>query len=511
MPRNLKRKVKSLDEVAAIAAEARSKDQRVVLCHGVFDLVHMGHVRHFQAARQEGDLLIVTLTTEQHVNKGPGRPIFNDALRAEMLSALEQVDYVAVSPHPSAETVIETIRPSVYVKGSDYVNPEDDVTGKIKDEREAVEKHGGRVVFTRDITFSSSSLINEYMHIFDPELRHYLAEARERGVEKQLNDAIEKAAGLKVLVIGDAIIDEYQYVQTMGKSAKENMIATRFDSRELFAGGVFAAANHIASICSDVEILTVLGADDSYEDFINEHLASNVTMTPFFREDAPTTRKCRFVSLGYLRKLFEVYHFEDTPIPADVREQLINAIKVKAENYDLIVVTDFGHGMMDQESIDALVATGKFLCVNTQTNSANHGYNLVTKYSRADFICIDAPEAQLAARDRFSSIESILSNKLTKMVDCDKFIVTHGQDGCVVYDGSDDVMRIPAFTKTVVDTVGAGDAFFAIAAPIAAIGASMEVVAFAGNAAGGIKVGIVGHRKYVEKVPLIKYVTTLLK
>lgn len=511
MPSNPQRKIKTLEEIAKIAADARAEGKTVVLCHGVFDLVHMGHVRHFQTARQEGDILIVTLTTEKHVNKGPGRPIFNDELRAEMLAALEQVDWVAVSPYPSAENVIEAIQPSIYVKGSDYANPNDDVTGKIRDEQNAVEKHGGKIVFTRDITFSSSSLINEHLDVFDPELRHYLAQARERGIEHLLNSALNKAAGLKVLVIGDAIIDEYQYVDTMGKSAKENMIATRFRSRELFAGGVFAAANHVASICSQVEILTILGANDDHEDFIREHLAPNVRLTPLVREGVPTTRKCRFVSTGYLRKLFEIYHFEDTPIPDDVRAELITAIRDKAADYDLIIVTDFGHGMIDRECIDAMVATGKYLCVNTQTNSANHGYNLITKYPRADFICIDAPEAQLAARDRFNKIETIISDPLSTLIDCKRFVVTHGQEGCVVYDGEDNIMRIPAFTKTVVDTVGAGDAFFSIAAPLAAIGAPMEVVAFAGNAAGAIKVGIVGHRKHVEKVPLLKYVTTLLK
>lgn len=511
MPRDPRRKVKTLDKIAAIAAEARAEGKSVVLCHGVFDLVHMGHVRHFQTARQKGDLLIVTLTTAIHVNKGPGRPIFNDALRGEMLAALEQVDWVAVSPYPSAESVIEAIKPSVYVKGSDYANPDDDVTGKIKDEKDAVEKHGGKIIFTQDITFSSSSLINEYLDVFDPELRHYLAEARERHIEAQLNDALEKAAKLKVLVIGDAIIDEYQYVDALGKSAKENMIATRFKTSELFAGGVFAVANHIASICHEVEILTVLGGNDSHEEFIREHLAPNVKMTPLVRDGVPTTRKSRFVSTGHLRKLFEVYHFEDTPVPDDVRKQLIASIKSKAKDCDLIVVTDFGHGMLDQESISELAATGKFLCVNTQTNSANHGYNLVTKYPRADFICIDAPEAQLAARDRFGAIEDIISNSLSQQIDCAQFVVTHGKNGCVVYDGPQAITRIPAFTKSVIDTVGAGDAFFSISAPLAAVGAPMEAVAFAGNAAGALKVGIVGHRKYIEKIPLIKYITTLLK
>ena len=503
-------KVKSLDEISVIAADARATGQNVVLCHGVFDLVHMGHVRHFQKAREEGDVLIVTLTAEKYVNKGPGRPIFNDSLRAEMLAALQQVDWVAVSPYPSAEKVIHVVKPSVYVKGSDYADPNDDVTGKIKDECDAVEQHGGRVVFTRDISFSSSSLINQYMDVFDPELRAYLIGARQRGVDNRIHQALDDIAGLRVLVVGDAIIDEYHYVNAMGKSAKEHMIATCYDSSERFAGGVFAAANHIASFCKEVEILTVLGSDDSQEGFIREHLADNVRLTPVMRPGTPTTRKSRFVDAGYVRKLFEVYYFDGSPPPPDVQEKICAAIMERAAHFDLVVVTDFGHGMLGDNDIAALTKHARFLAVNTQTNSANHGYNLVTRYPRANMICIDAPEAQLAASDKFSSIEDIVS-KLKDKIECDSFIVTNGKHGCVMFGKDTGVMRIPAFTKTVIDTVGAGDAFFAVGAPLAAIGTPIEIVSFVGNAAGAMKVGIVGHRRSIEKIPLIKYITTLLK
>jgi rfaE bifunctional protein kinase chain/domain/rfaE bifunctional protein nucleotidyltransferase chain/domain len=511
MTQNPMDKIKTLDEVAKIAAKEREAGNAVVLCHGVFDLVHMGHVRHLKAARGEGDILVVTITNDSNVNKGPGRPIFTAELRAEMLAALEHVDWVSISPYPSAEKIIETLKPSVYIKGSDYANAEDDLTGKIDVERNAVERVGGRIAFTNDITFSSSSLINQYMDVFDPGLRKYLAGARDRGLEEQLKTYINKMAGLRVLIVGDAIIDEYQYVSAMGKSAKENMIATRFKSKERFAGGVFAAANHIASFCAEVEILTILGADDSHEEFIRDHLATNVKLTPIHRDGVPTTRKCRFVDSGYMRKLFEVYFFDDSPPPLSVSASLCRLIEERAKDYDLVVVTDFGHGMLDADAIALLQEHAKFLAVNTQTNSANLGYNLITRYSRADMVSIDAPEAQLATRDRFSRIEDLVTENLSKQIDCDRIIVTHGQDGCVIYDAEEGVMRMPAFTKTVVDTVGAGDAFFAVSAPIAAVGAPMEVVAFAGNAAGGLKVGIVGHRRSIEKIPLLKYVSTLLK
>jgi rfaE bifunctional protein nucleotidyltransferase chain/domain len=127
----------------------------VALAHGVFDLLHLGHVRHIEAAAREGDILILTITADRFVNKGPGRPVFTEQLRAEMLAALEFVDWVAINPHPSAEDMLRAVAPDVYVKGSEYASATDDVTGKIIAEREAVEAGGGRVVFTDDVTFSS--------------------------------------------------------------------------------------------------------------------------------------------------------------------------------------------------------------------------------------------------------------------------------------------------------------------------------------------------------------------
>ena len=142
-------KIKSLDSLASISKASQSLGKKVVLAHGVFDLVHMGHVRHLEAAKKEGDCLIVTITPDQLVNKGPGRPVFNQNLRAEMLAALESVDWVGISKWPSAEYLIETIQPNIYIKGSDYTNEGEDLTGKIKTERETVERFGGKVKFTK--------------------------------------------------------------------------------------------------------------------------------------------------------------------------------------------------------------------------------------------------------------------------------------------------------------------------------------------------------------------------
>ena len=504
-------KLKTVDELAEISERARLAGATLVLAHGTFDLLHIGHLRHLRQAKREGSMLMVTLTADQHVNKGPGRPVFSEHMRAEMLAALECVDYVGISHAPLSVEVIDKIRPQVYAKGSDYKNPDDDVTGGITEERRAVERHGGRIVFTDDITYSSSSLINRHLAVFDPTLDEFLEAEREKAVLDKLLALIDKIKDYRILMIGDAIIDEYQYVSAMGKSPKEHMIATLFDSREIFAGGIFAAANHVADFCKEVEIVTTIGDEGDYDKVIRQSLKPNVRLQAFRRTDAPTTRKVRFIDQSYLRKVFEVYHMDDTPTAAKIEGEIDGILQQSAGDYDLVIVNDFGHGLVTPTLIATLERQARFLAINAQSNSANMGYNVITRYPKADYICVDAPEARLAVSDRYSGIEAIASESLPGKIDCPRFVITHGRHGCVGYGADKGIVHVPAFTKTVVDTVGAGDAFFAVTAPMAAAGGAMDDLLFIGNAAGAIKVGIVGHRNSVERVPLIKFLTTLLK
>lgn len=504
-------KIKSLDELADISAAARAAGKGVVLAHGVFDLLHLGHVRHLEAARAEGDILMVTISSDKFVNKGPGRPVFPEAQRAEMLASLSIVDHVAVSPEQGAEYVIEQLQPQVYAKGTEYAVAEHDVTGRIVTEQEAVERHGGRVLFTDDITFSSSALLNRYFQIYSPGLQSYLDAIRETDAVDRLIGLIDKIRDCRVLFVGDCIIDEYQYVEPLGKPSKENIIATRHRESEVFSGGVIAAANYLADFCGEIEVVTLLGTDPSHEDLIRSSLKPNVKLTPFYREGAPTTRKLRMVDPTYTRKLFEVAFIDDRPLDPETEGQINSWIANRAKDFDVVAVNDFGHGFIGPSTVEVLCRHAPFLAVNAQTNSANAGYNLITKYPRADYICIDAPEARLAAADKDAELESVISETLASRIDCGKFIVTHGQNGCVAYDRNDGIHRIPAFTRSVVDTMGAGDAFFAITAPMVAQEGSIDDIAFIGNAVGAMKVGFVGHRGTIARSELIKYLVAMLK
>jgi rfaE bifunctional protein nucleotidyltransferase chain/domain len=504
-------KIRTLTEVAAVCEHGRRAGQVIVHAHGTFDLLHLGHVRHLEAARKLGDILIVTVTADRFVNKGPGRPVFNAELRAEMLATLEYVDWVAINDSPDAVSAIERIRPSIYIKGQDYQNPQGDITGKITLERDAVEAHGGKIHFTDEVIFSSTELINRHLNVFEPHIREHLDTLRETGGLEEICDLIDSVADYRVLIVGDAIIDEYQYVLPMHKTPKENMIATRYQDRELFAGGVFAAANHVASFCKQVDVITCLGDFDRHEDLVRQSLKPNVGIKVFTRTGAPTTLKRRFVDPSYMRKLFEVYFMNDEPLPADVQDEVDGAIAEAAGEYDVVIAADFGHGLIARSSINALTENARFLAVNTQSNSANLGYNLITKYRRADYICIDAPEARLAVSDRLSNVGDIAHQLAENHLDCSKIIVTQGKHGCVTFESGGIVHTIPAFAKNVVDTVGAGDAFLAVTAPLVAAGAPMSRVGFIGNVVGALKVEIVGHRRSIEKASLIKGITGLLK
>jgi rfaE bifunctional protein nucleotidyltransferase chain/domain len=502
-------KVRALDEVARLTESLRTSGKTVVHAHGTFDLLHLGHVRHLEAARNLGDVLVVTVTADRFVNKGPGRPVFNAELRAEMLAALGYVDWVAINDAADAVNAINSIRPSIYIKGQDYQNPEGDITGKISLERDACEAHGGRIYFTEEVMFSSTELINRHLNVFEPHVRQHLDTLR--GGLNELLELIDSVRNYRVLLVGDAIIDEYQYVLPMHKSPKENMIATRYQDRELFAGGVFAAANHVASFCRQVDIVTCLGDSEDHQKLISQSLRPNVGLRAFTRAGAPTTLKRRFVDPSYMRKLFEVYFMNDEPLTAYLQREIDETIANMAPEYDVVIATDFGHGVIGQSSISALIENSRFLAVNAQSNSANLGYNLITKYGRADYICIDVPEARLAVGDRVSTVGDIARQIVEGRVDCSKIIVTQGKHGCVTFERGGTVHTIPAFAKNVVDTIGAGDAFLSITAPLVAAGGPVHRVGFIGNVAGALKVQIVGHRRSIEKVDLIQSIKGLLK
>ena len=119
----------------------------VGLCHGNFDVLHIGHIKHFESARNKVDFLVVGLTSDNFIFKGKDRPIFTQSQRASVLASLSMIDLVVIVDHESSVPLINKIKPQFYFKGIDY-RGYNDPTGRLELEENAVVKNGGKIFFT---------------------------------------------------------------------------------------------------------------------------------------------------------------------------------------------------------------------------------------------------------------------------------------------------------------------------------------------------------------------------
>jgi rfaE bifunctional protein kinase chain/domain/rfaE bifunctional protein nucleotidyltransferase chain/domain len=503
-------KILPLNELADVVRQLQATGKTVVQCHGVFDLMHIGHIKHFESAKRLGDVLVVTVTPDRYVNKGPNRPVFTEAHRAQAIGALSCVDYVAVNQWPMATDTIRLLKPNIFAKGSEYRDSSKDRTGNISAEEHVIEEIGGRLAFTDDVVFSSSTLLNRHFGVFPEETEQFLEKFSAKYASGEIIKWLEAARSLKVLVLGEAIVDEYQYCETIGKAGKEPVLVARHMSTERFPGGIVAVANHAAAISDRVTMMTCLGRVDSQEEFITHQTKPKVEKIFHHLENAPTIVKRRFLESYPLQKLFEVYVMADLDRHAAQSSAIARNLTEILPQFDAVIVADYGHGLVTPEVAEALCRHAQFLAVNTQVNAGNHGYNTVSKYKRANFISISEREMRLEARRPRGDLREIVEEIADRM-SCDRIVTTRGEQGCLCYSRDEGFCEIPAFTGRVVDRVGAGDAVLAVTALCAARKTPMDILGFIGSCVGAMAVAVVGNRDSVEAIPLQRYIECILK
>ncbi len=503
-------KVMDIEQLARVTAAHRDRGEKVVHCHGCFDLLHIGHIRHLRQARKLGQVLVVTITPDHYVDKGPGRPAFPQELRAEALAALDCVDYVAINRWPTAEKTLRLLRPHYFVKGSEFKDTGSDRTGKIGREERVVREIGAELAFTEDIVFSSSNLINRYFSNQPAEVNQFLERYRQSFPLPDNLELLDRMGRLKVLVIGDTILDEYQYCETIGRSSKDPVLALKYKGHELQAGGVLAVANHLADFAGEVELVTVLGGAESQEEFIRSRLHPRVRPRFFYQPDAPTLIKRRFLDEYTLGKLLEVYVYDCRPLREQVATDICRHLHRAMAACDLVVASDFGHGAISPEMVLTLCRHAPFLAVNTQANAGNRGFHTISRYPRGDFVCLAEHELRLEMRSAAGPVEPML-HQVAGRLDCERMVVTRGSKGCLVREGAGGVSRVPAFSQKIVDRVGAGDAFFSVTALAARLGAAPEQIGFLGNVAGSLAVEVLGNQRSVSRLAFEKYLTAALK
>ena len=507
---SVKYKILPLHELVKKLAGLRSAGKTIVQSHGVFDLVHPGIINHLEQAKKQGDVLVVTVIRDKDVRRGPGRPVFPDSLRVENVASLAQVDFTCVVDDEIPFECVKVINPDVFAKGQAYKERYRKIHEKIFEEEREFYFGKSRIFETDGFSFSSSEIVNNFLDIYPENTKSFLRDFSKKYNFSAIAEDLNSLRDLKVLLIGDGIIDEYHYCSAMGKSAKSHLVVSKYLTHEVFYGGAFAIANHIAGLCDNVLLVTLLGSEGPKEDQIVKGLKQNVRPRFFFREDGPTVVKKRYIDQYLNQKIFEVNYLNDYYIGGGLEAEVIDYLKAVAGQYDIVMVSDFGHGFITGGIIRTIEQYAKKYAVTTQTNAANAGYNMITKYRKPYYVCLDESEIRLAAQERYANIEET-AGKIRREVGADYLMVTLGKRGSVGMDAEGEINRTPVFSSKVIDTVGAGDAFFSFTAPCFARGLPLDLVSFVGNAVGALAVQIIGNKKAVEKYELLAFIDAVLK
>lgn len=422
----------------------------VGLCHGVFDILHIGHLWHFKEAKKKVDYLIVSVTSKNIVQKSPGKPLFDDEQRVEMLKSIDVIDEVIISNEKSSIDVIKKIQPDLYIKGQDYRNKKTDLSRKIFDEERAVKKFGGKIYFTKSPLFSSSQIHNLRFNFISPEARKFIKEINKPLYEEKLKNFFKKKSNQKITIFGEAIIDTMRFVTPSGKSNKNAIIATRMENEEKNAGGTILAANFLSMFFKNVEFIFCGKKKDLK--ILKKFLNLEIKII-FIENNSSIIEKTRYVENYNYNRLFQVNTNENQ----NISQSAINKIKKIISKKNLKLIFDYGYSLINDEILKK-INNNKNTFINCQTNSYNFGFNMASKYKKANCLSVDENEFRLMFNNKSDKISFLIKKNIKFLSNYKYFIVTQGKNGChLLYNKR--VFYFPVVVSSSVDTTGCGDIF----------------------------------------------------
>lgn len=453
-------KVKTAEEVARLVGE-RPRAKKVIMCHGVFDVVHPGHLRHLLYAKSKADILIASLTADIHISKGQYRPHVPQELRAINLAAFEIVDYVIIDAEPTPLKNLERIKPDIFAKGYEYQSS--GLPLKTQEELEIVHSYGGEIIFTPgDYVFSSSKLIEAAPPTLRVEKLMTLMESAGISYDT-LRRALDSLQGWKVHVVGDTIVDSFTHASMIGGQTKTPTISVLFERRVDYIGGAGIVAEHLRAAGADVTFTTVLG-DDSLKDFVLEGLTrAGVHCNAIIDRTRPTTQKNAIIAGGY--RLLKIDTLDNRSISDDIVLSMVRAISERKT--DAVVFSDFRHGIFNRRTIPTLVAAIPQDTYKVADSQVASRWGNITEFQNFDLITPNEREARFALGDQDSGIRPLAAS-LYDAAKCKTLILKLGDKGVLTcrhgdHPALDSFFVVDTFVDRLVDGVGAGDALLAYA------------------------------------------------
>jgi len=455
-------KVKTAREIA-LAVGSRPRQKKVIMCHGTFDIVHPGHVRHLLYAKSKGDVLVASLTADAHITKANFRPYVPQELRAFNLAALEAVDYVVIDPNPTPLQNIGIIQPDYFAKGYEYTK--DGLHPRTAEEKKAVEAYGGEILFTPgDIVYSSSAIIeSEPPQIATEKLMALLAA---EGLKfDDLYSSLDKLKGIRVHVIGDTIVDSYTHTTLIGGMTKTPTMSVRFENRTDFVGGAGVVAKHLHAAGAEVVYSTVLGNDRLAEFVLNDLKKAGVEVAPIIDQTRPTTNKNAIIAGGY--NLLKIDTLDNRAISDRILAALVK--QIQSTETDIVLFSDFRHGVFNRDTIPPLTAAIPDNAYRVADSQVASRWGNILEFRDFDLITPNEREARFALGDQDSVVRP-LGLELYRQAACRTLILKLGERGVITYrslpQSYEDVrafFAVDSFAEHVVDAVGSGDALLAYA------------------------------------------------
>jgi rfaE bifunctional protein kinase chain/domain len=472
----------------SIAADIRSRagaDRRVVFVSGNFNVVHPGHLRLLQFAAECGEFLVVGVNA-----KSSGITVPAD-MRLDGVRAIGIVSYAFLLDE-RPETFIATLKPEIVVKGKEFED-------RFNSEKAAVDSYGGHLMFgSGEVRFSSLDLLNK--ELFET---NFSAIQKPEDYPKrhgfkvwELGSLLRKFRGMRVMVVGDLIVDEYITCDPLGMSQEDPTIVVTPLKEDRFVGGAGIVAAHATGLGAEVSYFGVVG-NDATAKFAQETLSSFHVKTRLLVDDSrPTTLKKRYRANG--KTLLRVSHLRQHDISRELVEELSAEVTAAVRNCDLLVFSDFNYGCLPQSVVDQIVPhckdRGVMMVADSQASSQ---LGDVSRFQGMRLLAPTEYEARLATRD-FTSGLVVLAEQLRAKAGAEQLFVTLGAEGLLIHAPTVDGLgyrtdQLPAFNQAPKDVAGAGDSLLTCASMSLAAGADIWKSAYLGSIAAACQVGRVGN------------------
>ena len=495
-------KISTLDNIKNLAERFRADGKSIVHCHGCFDIVHPGHVRYLQFGKSQGDILVVSLTSDNAIEKSDGtRPHIPQELRAENLAALECVDVVVICDGSTAQTVIQALRPDFYVKGKEYENS---IHQGFLEEKLLVESLGGRVIYSSgEVIFSSGAILEDYQTPEnDPLNQGKLQTICNRWNINQpslIQFIRQDFQNAKVLIVGDSILDKYIACDTRGVAAEAPILSVQVLQENTYLGGAAIIAAHIKALGGKPHLVTTTGSNGRTRLLREKLTRLNIPFTFFpIRKSLP----CKIRYIVGTQKLLKVDDALVQPVDSMSEKKVLSTLNDLKSWANAAIFADFGCGTLTQP----LLAQALPLIrphVSTIAGDISGIQRTLLAYRDADFLTPTEQELRAVVGDFERTLPGVAIGVM-KRLRLGKLAVTMGPKGCLLFSPREENRAnwfrsrlkadyLPALTGQAVDQLGAGDAYLAASTMAINAGATLPQAGYLGSAAAAIAVKRIGN------------------